>query len=71
MEISSFNIDFSNSSFSNKDVLSAFKGGQEKTQDIQQGMSIKEISEIVSDRIILVVKEQFEATKVQFENKAK
>ena len=69
METLSFNTNFVNNSYSNKDVLSAFKETSEKKLNIHQGMSIKEISEIVSEKIITVVKEQFEATKTQFETK--
>ena len=53
------------------DVLSAFKETSEKNLNIHQGMSVKEISEIVSEKIITVVKKQFEATKTQFETKEK
>lgn len=69
METLSFNTNFVNNSYSNKDVLSAFKETSEKKLNIHQGMSINEISEIVSEKIITVVKEQFEATKTQFETK--
>ena len=71
MEALSFNTNFVNNSYSNKDVLSAFKETSEKKLNIHQGMSINEISEIVSEKIITVVKEQFEATKTQFETKGK
>jgi serine/threonine protein phosphatase PrpC len=71
METLSFNTNYSNNSYSNKDVLSAFKETSEKNLNIHQGMSVKEISEIVSEKIITVVKEQFEATKTQFETKEK
>ncbi|TAG55115.1 MAG: hypothetical protein EAZ27_07605 [Cytophagales bacterium] len=71
METLSFNTHFENNSYSNKDVLSAFRENPEKNLSIHQGMSVKEISEIVSEKIITVVKEQFEATKIQYENKAK
>ena len=71
METVSFNTNFSNNSYSNKDVLSAFKETSEKKLNIHQGMSINEISEIVSEKIITVVKEQFAATKTQFETKGK
>ena len=72
MNILSFNGDFAaENAFSDKDVLSAFKQHPEKSMTIQQGMSAKEISEVVSDKIIAVVKEQFEATKEQFESKEK
>ena len=71
MDILSFDTDFAGNSFSNKDVLSAFKQHPEKTLTIQQGMSVKEISDVVSDKIIAVVKEQFQATKEQFQAKEK
>ncbi len=71
MDILSFNRDFSDNSFSNKDVLSAFKQATAKNQTIQRGMSVTEISDLVSEKIITVIKHQFEETKIQFENKAK
>lgn len=67
METLSFNTSFANNSYSNKDILSVFKETSEKNLSIHQGMSVKEISEIVSEKIITVVKEQFEATKIQYE----
>jgi len=69
MKTLSFNTNFTNNSYSNKDVLSAFKETPEKNLNIHHGMSVMEISEIVSEKIITVIKEQFEATKVQFEAK--
>jgi|13_taG_2_1085334.scaffolds.fasta_scaffold20046_2 serine/threonine protein phosphatase PrpC len=71
METLSFNTNYANNSYSNKDVLSAFKETSERNLNIHQGMSVKEISEIVSEKIIAVVKAQFEATKTQFETKEK
>ena len=71
METLSFNTNYANNSYSNKDVLSAFKETSERNLNIHQGMSVKEISEIVSEKIIAVVKAQFEATKKQFETKEK
>ncbi len=54
---------FSGSTFSNKDILSVFKQHHEKSMTIQQGMSVKEISDVVSEKIMALIKEQFEATK--------
>jgi len=71
METLSFNTNNTDYSYSNNDVLSVFKESSEKNLSIHQGMSVKEISEIVSDKIITVVKEQFEATKIQYETKEK
>lgn len=69
METLSFSKNFANNSYSKKNILSAFKDPSEKNLNIHQGMSVKEISEIFTEKIIAVVKEQFEATKAQFEAK--
>lgn len=69
METLSFIINHVNSSYSDKDVLSAFKDTSKRNLSIHQGMSAKEISDIVSEKIISVVKEQFEATKIKYETK--
>jgi len=66
MNILTFNNEFSTSMLSTSDVLSVFKQQPEKSLTIQHGMSVKEISEIVSEKVIAVVKEQFQATKDQF-----
>jgi serine/threonine protein phosphatase PrpC len=71
MDILSFNRDFLDNSYSNKDVLSAFKQATAKNLTIQRGMSVTEISDVVSEKIIAVIKRQFEETKKQFENKTK
>jgi hypothetical protein len=50
-----------------QDILSAFrKGDRAQATEIRQGMTPEEISEVVSDRLIAVVKEQFDAAKKQF-----
>ena len=64
-----FNPDFSVSTASHTDVLSVFKPHAGKSLTIRHGMSVKEISEVVSENVIAVVKEQFEATKKQFQAK--
>ena len=69
MDILSFNNEIECNTVSNKDVLSAFKRKTEKNLTIQQDMSISEIAEIVSDKIIILVNEQFQSTKNQFQNK--
>ncbi|MCC5932126.1 MAG: hypothetical protein JJU28_22965 [Cyclobacteriaceae bacterium] len=71
MKTLTFNNIFSTNTFSNTDVLSAFKQEPEKPMTIKQGMSAKEISEVVSEKVIAVVKEQFHATKEEFKNQAK
>jgi hypothetical protein len=71
MEILSFNANYAKNSYSNNDVLSVFKEPSEKNLSIHQGLSVKEISEIVSEKIIAVVKKQFETTKIEYEAKAK
>ncbi len=59
----SFDNTFSNTAFSNKDVLSVFKKQHTKPTTIQQGMTLEEISDVVSDKIIGLVKQQFAATE--------
>lgn len=54
---------------SNKDVLSAFKPLADRQSTIQQGMSVQEIAEVVSDRVLAVIQDQFKATKAEFEAK--
>lgn len=66
----SFNSNARNS-FQNKDVLSVFKETSEKDLSIHQGMSAKEISEIVSEKMFAVIKEQFDATKDLYETQIK
>lgn len=67
MSTLTFNTSHINSSFANQDVLSVFKESTEKKINIHQGMSVNEISEIVSENIISVIKEQFEITKSNFD----
>ncbi|MDZ4748614.1 MAG: hypothetical protein SH808_09010 [Saprospiraceae bacterium] len=67
---------FSNTHFgsglsSNKDILSAFKTVAERQSTIQQGMTVHEISEVVSDRILAVIQEQFQAIQAVYEAEAK
>jgi len=49
-----------------RDILSAFKQQPDKNNRIQQGMSPVEIADIVSDHLIGVVKQQFEAAKKEY-----
>lgn len=67
MKTLSLNTNPSHKQFYKIDLLSVFKQSSEKNLSIHYGMSSKEISELVSDRLIEVVKEQFEATKRKFE----
>ncbi|MGF1638622.1 MAG: hypothetical protein ACFCUU_16205 [Cyclobacteriaceae bacterium] len=69
MKILSFNTDYLANTSSNKDVLSVFKQQPEKSLTIRQGMSVDEISDVVSEKVIAIVKEQFQATKEQYESK--
>ncbi len=68
MTLLSLNPGCANINYRSKDVLSAFKQTTEKKITIQQGMSANEISEIVSEKIIGVVKERFKDTKSRFES---
>jgi transcriptional regulator with XRE-family HTH domain len=49
-----------------RDVLAGFKQTPPEAVEIKQGMTPQQIAEIVSDRVMEVVKEQFELTKEQF-----
>ncbi len=69
MNLLSFNNEFTSTLEANKDVLSVFKQSSDKKFTIQQGMTIREISDVVSEKIINVVKEQFEITKEDFKTK--
>jgi hypothetical protein len=69
MEHLLMNNPFDYHSNSKKDVLSAFKEKSEKNLTIRAGMSVNEISEVVSEKIINLINEQFEATKAQLEEK--
>ena len=62
---------FNNNEFSqhngNRDVLSVFRKEPEKSTEIRQGMTPGEIAEIVSDRIMDIVKGQFAEAKKQYQ----
>jgi len=71
MNIQSFMTNFTCTCNSSKDVLSVFKESSQRSTEIQQGMSVREISDVVSDKIIAVFEEQFRITKVKFLKKEK
>jgi hypothetical protein len=54
-----------------KDILSAYRQQTEKSNHIQQGMSPLEIADIVSDRLIDLVKAQFDSVKAEYLSKNK
>lgn len=43
--------------------FNSLKGQSEKSKEIKQGMSPKEIAEVVSDHLICNVKQQFESVR--------
>ncbi|WEK19444.1 MAG: hypothetical protein P0Y49_21965 [Candidatus Pedobacter colombiensis] len=69
MSITFFNPDLSQARFNVKDVLSSFRKQPLEKDQIRGDMTSEEISEVVSDRIITVIKEQFEVAKKNFEAK--
>lgn len=71
MNIQLFNNNSMSNNPSHKDVLSVFRLDSDNSLIIQHGMSVNEISDVVSDRIIAIVKEQFKATKKEFEAELK
>jgi len=50
-----------------KDILSAFNQVAVKPTNINQGMSPKQISEVVSDHLMSVVKKQFDTAKLNYQ----
>lgn len=60
-----------NQGFREEDPLSVFRKEPEQVTDIREGMTAKEIAEFVSDRLIAIIKEQFDAAGKQFEEKGK
>lgn len=71
MNLITFHADENQSFNSERNILSAFKQHSDKPKEIKQGMSPDEIADIVSDRLIEVVRHQFEEAKKQFQAKAK
>jgi hypothetical protein len=69
MNTLSFNQKMNQSNLRDRDVLSAFRKTPERRSEIERGMSPQEIAEIVSDRLMAIVKDQFEAAKKQFDEK--
>lgn len=49
-----------------KDVLSAFKPKSGEDREIRPGMSPDELADIVSDRLIEVIKQQFAETEKKY-----
>ena len=66
MENLFINIEESQCFTSERDVLSAFKQHQEKPIQIQQGMTPVEIADFVSDQLISVIRQQFDAAKQEY-----
>jgi len=58
MSLFSFNTGCANGTCGSTDVLAVFRNETEKHTAIKQGMSANEISDIVSDRLVEVIKEQ-------------
>ncbi len=69
MNTLSFDQHINQSRMGEQDVLAGFRRTSEKKLDIQRGMSPQEIAEVVSDRLMTVVRGQFEAARREFEQK--
>ena len=68
MKNTSFNINFTNENTFEKDLLAVFKKHDIKVDEIKNGMSANEIADVVSDKLIVVVKKQFDNAKKEFES---
>jgi hypothetical protein len=53
-----------------KDILSAFNQVAVNPTNINQGMSPKQIAEVVSDHLMAVVKKQFDTAKQNYQAKS-
>ena len=71
MNILSLNPEDNKKMMIERDSFSSFHQHSTKDNQIRQGMSPGEISDVVSDHLMAVVKEQFENAKKQFQVKAK
>lgn len=69
MNNSAMNFNFANSSYFDKDALPNFKKKPDANLTIHEGMTEFEISDFVSEKLISVVKKQFEETKSHFSSK--
>ncbi len=67
MSIMSFNPNFLQEVYSEKDILAAFNQNSEKPKEIEPGMTPDEIAEIVTEKLMVIVRAQFEATRIEFE----
>lgn len=52
-----------------KDILSSILQNSGKHNQIHEGMTSIEISEVVSDKVISIIKEQFESAKKEYQEK--
>lgn len=66
-----FNSGFESLVHEDNDVLSAFRPKAAKAEEIRQGMTPDELADVVSDRLIAVIKQQFEETEKKFQEKKK
>ena len=71
MNLFAFNNDSASNASADTDVLSVFKQKAEKSTTIHQGMTTREISDIVSDKVISIVLKQFEIVKQDFQTNKK
>lgn len=69
MSITFFNPELSQSRFAVRDVFSNFREYTSDRGQIRGDMTSEEIAEVVSERMITVIKEQFETAKKDFEAK--
>lgn len=51
------------------DIFSRFRLNQESDSGIHEDMTPEEISEVVSDRLMDVIRQQFEAAKAEYQSK--
>jgi len=52
-----------------RDIFTVFKQNQEKTEEIHEDMTPDEISDVVSNHLMEVIRKQFEAAKTEYRAK--
>jgi hypothetical protein len=67
MNIMSFNSSFSRDTGSRRNVLSVFNQNPVKPTEVEPWMTPDEIAEIISEKLMVIVRAQFEATRIEFE----
>ena len=67
MSIISQNLKFAKEAYSGRNMLAAFNPKTEKPTEVEYGMTPDQIADIISEKLMVIVRAQFEATRIKFE----